>query len=279
MKHFQVRRRPHVQYHLTWRPLVRARKRTMSAFPHSDSHDPRKGDIILRNLMRQLLTDDESIRFKLALHNFKMTRSVTTLCNQLKPIINSTEKIMLLLELSTRLQPSIQEDFRRVCSLQYPHYDAYYQIYHSGNAMPESTKTVAKDSSGNLKIIASSSDSRLHSHFKNSSDQSSIHGTSVTSGIYSEHDDAVSFKQTDMKDNDSDVFVWTPQYGQIDANNSSFISKEPKRNEIKRVFLQRQNGSLGIGIRGGKEYGTDIFVNHVEEGGAANNQVGVPPFL
>lgn len=245
----------------------------MSAFPGTQSPDPRKGDIILRNLMRQLLTDDESIRFKLALHNFKMTKSVTTLCNQLKPIINSTEKIMLLLELSTRLPPSIQEDFRRLCSLYYPHYDAYYQIYHTGNAMPQSTKTIAKDSSGNFKIITSSSDSRLYAHFKNNSDQSSIHGTSVTSGIYSEHDDTTSYKHTEVKDNDSNAFVWTPQYGQINANNSTFGTKDNKRNEIKRVFLQRQNGSLGIGIRGGKEYGTDIFVNHVEVGGAAENQV------
>ncbi|XP_076095295.1 uncharacterized protein LOC143065811 isoform X3 [Mytilus galloprovincialis] len=269
-----IRRKPHVRTYLTWKPLVKVRRirRNMS---QTDLQDSRKGDVILRNLIRQLLTEDESIRFKIALHNFKISKSVTTLCHQLKPIINSTEKIMLLLELSTRLPPSLQEDFHRLCSLQYPHYDAYYHIYHSGNAMPESSKVIAKDSSGQFKIVSSSSDPKLYmanNNLKNSSDQSSLHGTSVTSGIYSEHDDAVSYNKIDVKDNDSDVFVWTPQYGQIDANSSAFVSKGAKSVEIKRVFLERHNGSLGIGIRGGKEYGSEIFFNHVEEGGAAEKQ-------
>lgn len=237
-----------------------------------DLPDSRKGDVILRNLIRQLLTDDESIRFKIALHNFKITKSITTLCQQLKPIINSTEKIMLLLELSTRLPISVQQDFHRICNLQYPHYDAYYQIYHSGNAMPESTKVIAKDKSGNFKIVSSSSDSKLYNSLKKSVDQSSVHGTSVTSGIYSEHDDVISFKHMDVKDNDSDVFVWTSQNGKTDDKSSTFVPIDTQNIEIKRVFLERQNGSLGIGIRGGKEYGTEIFVNHVDEGGAAANQ-------
>lgn len=275
MEYFQIRRRPHYQHNLTWRPLVKAYSRTMS---QANLQYSRKGDVILRNLLRQLLTEDECIRFKIALHNFKISKSVTALCQQLKKIINSTEKIMLLLELSTRLPLSVQEDFHRLCSLQYPHYDAYYQIYHSGNPMPESSKVIAKDKSGNFKIVSSNSDSRLYmannnNSLKNSTDQSSLHGTSVTSGIYSEHDDVVSYNQIDMKDNDSDVFVWTPQYGQIDSNSSAFVSKETKSVEIKRVFLERQNGSLGIGIRGGKEYGTEIYVNHVDEGCAADNQV------
>ncbi|XP_052071107.1 tyrosine-protein phosphatase non-receptor type 13-like isoform X2 [Mytilus californianus] len=266
-----IRRKPHVRRHLTWKPLVKVRRRKMS---QTDLQDSRKGDVILRNLIRQLLTEDESIRFKIALHNFKISKSVTTLCHQLKPIINSTEKIMLLLELSTRLPLSLQEDFHRLCSLQYPHYDAYYHIYHSGNAMPESSKVIAKDSSGQFKIVSSSSDTKLYmanNNLKNSSDQSSLQGTSVTSGIYSEHDDTVSYKM-DVKDNDSDVFVWTPQYGQINPNSSAFVSKGAKNVENKRVFLERLNGSLGIGIRGGKEYGSEIFVNHVEEGGAADKQ-------
>lgn len=237
--------------------------------------ETQRGEAILRNLAQQLLSNSEYQHFKYAVNNFQQTKSVPTLCHQLRPVINSTERLLLLVELCNRLPKSLQEDFHRICSIQFPNYETYLRIYSNDNAMTEIPKVIAQDSSGKFKIVSHGSEKKIlvdYNGYKNG-DLVSQHGTSVTSGIYSEQDDLTSLKHLG-NEKDDDVFVWTPQYGRIDSSKSAFVSRESYDGAIRRVFIaRRDDGSLGLGIVGGREYGTDIIISVVDPEGPAAEQV------
>ncbi|KAK3103412.1 hypothetical protein FSP39_019029 [Pinctada imbricata] len=281
--------RNHPQDNWTWKPLERARRR--QDLPSVRSYrrllqnmaDTQRGRVMFGHLAQELLTETELLKFKQALNQFRISRSVTTLCQQLRPLINTTEKMLLLIELSSRIPKSLQEDFHRLCSMQYNNYETYLRLYSNGNnPVTDSSKVIAQDPSGKFQIVSRGSEKKFmmtnSNFYKNNGDVGSLHGTSVTSGIYSENDDLTSLKQLDTVDGDSDVFVWTPQYGRIDASHSAFVSKDNiKTTGIKRIFIERRDdGSLGLGIIGGKEYGTDITVNVVDPDGPAAEQ-GLQP--
>lgn len=236
--------------------------------------ETQRGEAILRNLAQQLLSNSEYQHFKYAVNNFQQTKSVPTLCHQLRPVINSTERLLLLVELCNRLPKSLQEDFHRICSIQFPNYETYLRIYSNDNAMTEIPKVIAQDSSGKFKIVSHGSEKKIlvdYNGYKNG-DLISQHGTSVTSGIYSEQDDLTSLKHLG-NEKDDDVFVWTPQYGRIDSSKSAFVSRESYDGAIRRVFIaRRDDGSLGLGIVGGREYGTDIIISVVDPEGPAAEQ-------
>lgn len=275
MKYFQVVNHPYDK-HWTWRPLEKARRKHRTEIPTVMARENYRNEGILRNLALELLTEQEIIHFKQALHHFRVSQSVTSLCQHLKPIINSTEKILLIVELNTRLPKALQEDFHRLCSLQYKNYETYYKLFAKGNSMTEipTSRLIAQDSSGKFQIVSRGSEKKfvVNNQFKNAQELNSLPGTSVTSGVYSE--DMTSLKILDDDDQKSEVFVWTPQYGQINASTSSLLTKNNKNVQIKRIFLERHDdGSLGLGIQGGKEYGSEIYVCNVEAGGPAENQV------
>ncbi|XP_048743440.2 uncharacterized protein LOC125656862 isoform X4 [Ostrea edulis] len=236
--------------------------------------DTQRGEAILRNLAQQLLSDIEYRQFKHAVNNFQQAKSIPTLCHQLRPVINSTEKLLLLVELCSRIPKSLQEDFHRLCSIQFPNYETYLRIYGNNNSMAEIPKVIAQDSSGKFKIVSHGSEKKIlvnHNGYKNG-DLISQHGTSVTSGIYSENDDLTSLKQMG-NDKEDDVFVWTPQYGRIESSKSAFVSRDAYDTGIRRVFIaRRDDGSLGLGIVGGREYGSDIIVSVVDPDGPAAEQ-------
>lgn len=265
--------------HRTWRPLVKSRKKAVPVPPPRPSTyvmgETQRGEAILRNLAQQLLSNSEYQHFKYAVNNFQQTKSVPTLCHQLRPVINSTERLLLLVELCNRLPKSLQEDFHRICSIQFPNYETYLRIYSNDNAMTEIPKVIAQDSSGKFKIVSNGSEKKIlvdYNGYKNG-DLVSQHGTSVTSGIYSEQDDLTSLKHLG-NEKDDDVFVWTPQYGRIDSSKSAFVSRESYDGAIRRVFIaRRDDGSLGLGIVGGREYGTDIIISVVDPEGPAAEQV------
>lgn len=226
--------------------------------------DAQRSETVLRNLAEELLTDDECHQFKQALHHFRVSNSVTSLCQQLKPVINNTSKILLLVELNNRMPKGLQEDFHRLCSLQFPNYDAYLKIFSNGNTPSEQQRVIAQDTSGKLRVLSRGTEKKMvmkYNNQKQTYELRSLPGTSVTSGIYSNGSDTDS----------DDVFE--------DVEN-----KEPKgratpvfmdgKNNVHKVFLNRHDdGSLGLGITGGKEYGSEIEINVVEEGGPAATQV------
>nr|XP_022297737.1 tyrosine-protein phosphatase non-receptor type 13-like isoform X4 [Crassostrea virginica]XP_022297738.1 tyrosine-protein phosphatase non-receptor type 13-like isoform X4 [Crassostrea virginica]XP_022297739.1 tyrosine-protein phosphatase non-receptor type 13-like isoform X4 [Crassostrea virginica]XP_022297740.1 tyrosine-protein phosphatase non-receptor type 13-like isoform X4 [Crassostrea virginica]XP_022297741.1 tyrosine-protein phosphatase non-receptor type 13-like isoform X4 [Crassostrea v len=236
--------------------------------------ETQRGEAILRNLAQELLTDLEYRKFKHAVNSFQQTKSVPTLCHQLRPVINTTEKLLLLVELCSRIPRGLREDFHRICSIQFPNYETYLRIYSNDNAMTEIPKVIAQDSSGKFQIVSNGSEKKIlvnYNGYKNG-DLISQHGTSVTSGVYSENDDLTSLKQVG-NDKEDDVFVWTPQYGRIDSSKSAFVTRDSYDGAIRRVFIaRRDDGSLGLGIVGGREYGTDIIVSVVDPEGPAAEQ-------
>ena len=261
----------------TWKPLQRAyRQRYIKDLKQAKMAELKRSEAILRNLAQELLTEDECNQFKQALHYFRVSHSVTTLCQQLKPVINTTQKILLLVELSSRVPKHLQEDFHRLCSLQYPSYDTYLKIFTSGNASNEIPKIIAQDSSGKFKIVSRGSEKKVmvkYNNQKNIYELHSLPGTSVTSGVYSDVGDD---EENEVDDLDKSVFI-------------DNAPKEPQRpgtpvylkgkKNVHRVTLNRHDdGTLGFGITGGKEYGREIIISVVEDGGPAANQVNLKSF-
>ncbi|XP_021364131.1 uncharacterized protein LOC110457262 isoform X1 [Mizuhopecten yessoensis] len=257
----------------TWGPLQKARRKARQPVTKMDSSDQR-GEVILRNLAHDLLSEYECDSFKQILHQFKQTQSVATLCHQVKPLINTTEKLLLLVELSSRIPRSLQEDFHRICSLQFANYETYLRIYSHGNALEDNPRVIAQDSSGKFQIVSRGSEKKFmvnSNSYKNYTDINSQHGTSVTSGIYSDHDEE-SLKPVD--DTNGDVFLWGPgNYGSVEPKKTTKVVKPAVNGAVRRIFLaRREDGSLGLGIQGGKEYGTEISVNVLDPEGPAASQ-------
>ena len=228
--------------------------------------DDIRHEVVLRNLAQELLTPEECKVFKQVLHHFRVSHSVTTLCQQLKPIINSTQKLLLLVELSSRIPKNLQEDFHRLCVLQFPNYESYLRIFTNGNSANEIPRIIAQDSSGKFRIVSQGSEKKMMVKYNNQKQTYELRsqpGTSITSGIYSNASDTDS--NHDMK---SDLVKDVYNQGRATP-----VHLEGKTN-VHKVFLNRHNdGSLGLGIKGGKEFGTDIVINVVEEGGPAASQV------
>ena len=236
----------------------------------------KRSEAVLRNLAQDLLSEEELLQFKQALHYFRVSHSVTTLCQQLKSVINSTQKILLLVELSSRIPKHLQEDFHRLCSLQYPNYDTYLKIFTSGNASNEIPRIIAQDSSGKFKIVSSrGSDKKMlmkYNNQKNIYELHSLPGTSVTSGVYSDvgddDDDEDELTKLDIVDN----ALKEAALKEVQRPGTPVYLKGKKN--VHRVTLNRHDdGTLGFGITGGKEYGREIIISVVEEDGPAANQV------
>lgn len=248
----------------TWKPLQRAyRRRNTQLKNQMKMVESNRSEAILRNLAHELLTDGECQHFKQALYHFRVSHSVITLCQQLKQVINTTSKILLLVELSNRMPANLHEDFHRLCSLQFPNYDTYLKLSTNGNVPNGMRHMVAQESSGKIRIVSKGSDNKQkmkHSNQKPTYELRSLPGTSVTSGVYS--------NGSDSEDDFDDIDVDKDNQGRATP-----VHLEGKKN-VHRVFLNRhEDGSLGLGITGGKEYGTELIINVVEEDGPAASQV------
>lgn len=220
-----------------------------------------RSEAILKNLAHELLTEDECDEFKEALQQFRVSHSVPSLCQQLKHIINSTPKMLLLIELSSRLPKNLRKDFHKLCSLEIPNYDMYLKILTMGHADKSISRAVTKDSTGKFKIVSCRSEKKVvmrYNNRKQTYELCSLPGTSVTSGIYSNSDET---------DDILDVSEYTDKQGRATP-----MHMHGKKN-VHKAFLNRHtDGSLGLGITGGKEFGREIIVSVVEEGSPASKQ-------
>ncbi|XP_046568477.1 uncharacterized protein LOC124276860 isoform X2 [Haliotis rubra] len=316
----------YLQYGHTWKPLRRAQRRQMKLMATTQYQ---KGEVILRNLAEELLNEDECSVFKQALQHFRVSKSVPTLCTELKPVINTTEKLMLLLELSGKLPLQLQRDFHKLCSLQFSSYEAFLKYFNTGNPLSDDPKVIAKDSSGQFQVVSTGFEKKIHVvpyDETNGTDGISLPGTSVTSGVYSEFDDhsrngTVTKEEAemilnhslmkpvraadqyqpqnqDMSKTPSRVSLKSLQLSQkskghsrkssthsnhhlnrIPSKSTSTVNPESPTiqpegsNSKKQVLLnRREDGSLGVGIKGGKEYGTPIMVYLVESNSQAEEQ-------
>ena len=159
--------------------------------------EQQRGEVVLKNLARELLTDEECLKFKQALQHFRISKSVPSLCTQLNGVISSTDKLILLLELSSRLPKQLHQDFHKLCSIQFPMYEAFLKYFTQGNrnSLRSDPKVIACDESGQFQVISTGFEKQFSfSDLKrcldsNGTDLNSLPGTSMTSGVYSEIDD------------------------------------------------------------------------------------------
>ncbi|XP_064605496.1 uncharacterized protein LOC135470463 isoform X2 [Liolophura sinensis] len=113
-----------------------------------------RNEAYLRLLANQLLTKEESEVFKEALYNFRVSKSIPKLCSQLRPIISTVEKMILLVEISNRLPTHLRQDFHRLCSLHFDKYNDVLKTMTPGKQFQEKAKVIAQDSTGGIRVLA-----------------------------------------------------------------------------------------------------------------------------
>ncbi|KAK7490029.1 hypothetical protein BaRGS_00018729 [Batillaria attramentaria] len=294
---------------------------------------PSGGEMVLKNLAEQLLTDDELWVFKQSLQHFRVTRSVPSLCTALRPLISNTERLMLLVELAQHLPSEpLRRDFQKLCTLHFPKYHTFLR-YFSPQQVTDGSKVIAQDASGQLQVVNKGFEKSVFVNQPNGSvrittaDATSVHG--AESGFYSEQDDASrhgngrnsmsSRAGTSPPESAPSTLHRTRSHstsavhaashsepqsqrstaakrpsllgsGPLKILSGSFqsLSKKSANHDMhvqeggkegegalrqKRILLARRNdGSLGVGIKGGKEYGTPIVVFVVEPDSQAQQQ-------
>lgn len=294
---------------------------------------PSSGELVLKNLAEQLLSNDELWIFKQSLQHFRVTRSVPSLCTALRPLIANTERLMLLVELAQHLPSEpLRRDFHKLCTLHFPKYHTFLR-YFSPQQVTDGSKVIAQDASGQLQVVNKGFEKSIFVSQTNGSlriptatvDATSVH---AESGFYSEMDDTSrhgngrnsmsSRAGTSPPDSAPSTLhrprstsPFTPHSGHASqslrsssAKRQGFLGKGPVKilsgsfqslnkkapnsdmhssderdgeseggSRHKRILLaRRSDGSLGVGIKGGKEYGTPIVVCVVEEDSQAQQQ-------
>ncbi|XP_041348495.1 uncharacterized protein LOC121368045 [Gigantopelta aegis] len=261
---FQVLQYPQPSH--TWKPLLRAQKRHLR---HLAMTENRRGEVILKNLAQELLTDEECLKFKQALQHFRISKSVPSLCTQLKNVITSTDKLILLLELSSRLPKQLQQDFHKLCSIQFPMYEAFLKYFTQGhrNSLRSDPKVIARDESGQFQVISTGFEKQFSfSDLKmcldsNGADLNSLPGTSMTSGVYSEIDDTsqngtitkeeakifTNIQQVNgFSDDDNSSSVSSPQHSVACNHNDSNLQTLTKQSERKKQSVPKQSVSKPV---------------------------------
>ncbi|WAR25184.1 WHRN-like protein [Mya arenaria] len=249
----------------TWKPLHKSYRKhnTTRKSRYAKMVEHKRSEAVLKNLASELLTTDECNQLKQALHHFRVSSSVPSFCQQLKPIINNTPKLLLLIELSNRMPPSLQEDFHRLCTLQFQNYETYLKLFQSGNKTDTMSRVISQDAAGRLKIIAGGNEKKMMMRYNNQKqayELRSLPGTSVTSGVYSNgsESDQNSVFEDDAKN--------------LNNGRITPVHLQGKKNVHKVILNRHDDGSLGLGISGGREFGSEITISVIEEGGPAATQ-------
>ncbi|PVD25193.1 hypothetical protein C0Q70_15691 [Pomacea canaliculata] len=257
------------------------------------------GEAVLKNLAEQLLTSDECWTFKQALQHFRRTRSVPTLCAQVRPLISTTERLMLLVELSHHLPTEpLRRDFHRLCTLQFPKYHTFLRYFTPHSPAGGGSKVVAQDPKGHLQVVRTRYEDGL---IVTETDVTGPAGRSTRTEARSVEPHEVQrhengFLTTGHKSNYSSRARSVSPYAVSSAGSASstlhksHLSSDAKSlarpnhhvtnqedldggSQQKRVLLSRRSdGSLGVGIKGGIEYGTPIVIHVVEDGSQAQQQ-------
>ena len=237
---------------------------------------------LLRLLAQELLTDAESKRFLHVLQQFRLTHSVVSLCDQLKPIINTTHRLILLVELNKRIPVRLQEQFRVLCFRNYPYYSEYVKLLSENEATDNYLKNLPADFSETVQIVARGSKKKVirkisnYQRQRNILTQSLTKASDMTSGIYSDSDDETIEHRDDVVDenisDNADVIDITGSVSKTLI--SPMVYPTDGTTTVKRVVLRRENReSLGLGITGGRELGSEVIISVVEDGGLAASQV------
>ncbi|GFO21208.1 whirlin [Plakobranchus ocellatus] len=289
---------------------------------------------ILKNLAQDMLSNEENAKLKDALQKYRMSGSLTSLVSQLTKVITCTEKLMLLVELSSALPVHLTKDFHKLCCLHFPEYESFLTYFTPGK-VGERSRIITQDPTGQFQVVSSGADEKAHFSFYKS-DQTSLPGESgidVNSDIddicrNTEHNNnngnslgptwriesrsirssstsshvgrsanripasvhsiegsqqlqqSWRHSQTSLptgQDNGTSIRNRARSLGVLSGSLPSVLAptdnKELRTDSKARILLKRhEDGSLGIGIKGGKEYNAPIVIYLVEPGSQAAEQ-------
>ncbi|XP_070192937.1 uncharacterized protein [Littorina saxatilis] len=309
-------------------PAISAPSMRLSRDASLGRNSSSSGELVLKNLAEQLLSEDELWIFKQTLQHFRVTRSVPSLCTSLRPLITSTERLMLLVELAQHLPTEpLRRDFQKLCTLSFPKYHTFLR-YFTPHQVTDGSKVIARDASGQYLVANKTFEKNSYPAMTNGTltseprqDTTSVQGGE--SGFYSEQDDvsrhgngrgSVSSRTVTTPSGSAPSTLQRPprpssqqpsqsqrtsttnrqsigimNSGPLKILSGSFQSLALKNHRgsfvdplqggpgialhQKRILLaRRSDGSLGVGIKGGKEYGTPILVYVIEAGCQAEQE-------
>ena len=217
-------------------------------------------------MAQTLLTASESQLFLETLQQFRLSNSLVTLCENLKPLINTTQKFVLLIEIHKRLPARLQKSFRLLCCQTFPNYDIYLHLLDKRRDSEVFSRIYPDEYPGKTSISRGSYRkvrARLGNQERINELVSTVGASDVTSGICTDSEDIDTELETDRNEQTPD------QAGQI--SNSTLLKPEidnslNERQTVRCIrFGRLSNRNLGIGITGGREYGSDIFISVVQE--------------
>ncbi|XP_036366799.1 uncharacterized protein LOC115221606 isoform X3 [Octopus sinensis] len=150
-------------------------------------------ELVLWQLSQKLLGDNENKQFKYFFTEFQRNHSVPMLCTRLKPLINTSERLVLLVEMSYLVPNHLSDDYHRICSLEFANYSQALQACRPGTLpRTERSRVIAQDSSGKTRIVSQGNLKKLiinrSPDLQSSNRSSSMHNSNKS---YDEFDDAV----------------------------------------------------------------------------------------
>ncbi|XP_012935575.1 uncharacterized protein LOC106011234 [Aplysia californica] len=288
----------------------------------------------LRNLAEDLLTSEENGAFREALGNYRQTGSLPSLVKQLSHVIKTTEKLMLLVEISSVLSQGLRADFHKLCCLYFPTYETFLTYFTPGS-VGQRSRVITKDASGQFHVVSSGRDKNFYTPSDQRSlfgesgidvnsdvDDISRHGADASLGGYqdntwkieskSKRSHSTSSHDPRLSRSDGAAAISGDSGNSLDQSSKTWRQSQPSlgqghgsisiRNRARslrilsgslptvipaqgtptnarraegraRVLLKRQeDGSLGMGIQGGKEYNSPISVYSVEPGSQGDVQ-------
>ena len=232
---------------------------------------------ILRILAQELLTHRECQIFLDALQQFRLTHSIAILCERLRAVVNTTQKLLLLVELTKRIPVELQEDFRILCNSYFPYYNNYMELLAETEATDDYSTKIPAHFTGIVKIDARGSKRKVIRKYGSQRRpklfmQSMTKTSDITSGIYSDTDDDGEKITTIYNDgnylDDYDID------GIVTKENETLRNLKDGTVHVRRIHMNRHDRiNFGMGITGGKEYETEIRISVIEEGSLAASKV------
>lgn len=250
----------------TWKPV--ARSRTLRTFQPKSiivRHSPvgrhpsqrlvmyqsmGRNEAYLRLLANQLLTKEESEVFKEALHNFRVSKSIPKLCSQLRPIISTVEKMILLVEISNRLPSHLRQDFHRLCSLHFDKYNDVLKTMTPGKQFQEKAKVIAQDSTGGIRVLAQGNQKTLV--FTSQADQEALRRNAASASESSLTMDQAGSDKSSLFQSDESLRMFRRSLSSDNSEDTLFASRNQTNNAIShgenKMAIYSQPMQLGSSL-------------------------------
>ncbi|XP_071960417.1 uncharacterized protein [Antedon mediterranea] len=235
----------------------------------------------LRSLSHKVLTPAECQQLKTAIQSFRENHSIVSFCSSLKVILNTKEKMQILVVLHSMVPEHLLLDFNSLCSVHFQHYERLLQSEHQkmkpsdkGDKKPARHSSVLEPSKGITEGVRERNDRRRRTRsMEGNLDR--IHLEASTSRVPGKKD-----KQGDertgkaerkrSKTTHVELLRVTSTSDEIPVQRSS---RSGQNLAVRKVKLENRHGeNLGFCIRGGKDLNAGIYISSVDSGGQAEKK-------